>query len=187
MNKNDRKQLYNAFEKRILAGERKSAIYSEYSDDQDSKLVARVLAQIPTAERRKQFKLLNRILIVALALLALIKLLVVSLFVLTEMPKGVVLILLAPAINILFIWLVLKFRGVGYLLVVALGLSGLDKVIEGIEKGGTPLDLTINILSLVCVTVAILIAFVLMNKLLPQTSFFLTPKRDASGRPIFEG
>jgi len=46
MNKDERKQLYKAVEKRVLDGERKSEIYAEYSDGQDAKLVARVLAQI---------------------------------------------------------------------------------------------------------------------------------------------
>jgi hypothetical protein len=35
-------------------------------------------------------------------------------------------------------------------------------------------------------TGSIVIAFVLMKKLLPQTSLFLTPKKDESGNPVFE-
>jgi hypothetical protein len=186
MNKDERKQLYKAIENRVLAGEPKSAIYAEYPDEQDAKLVARVLAQIPTPERRKQFSLLNWILIIAIGILAAIKLLVVTLLVLTEIPKGAVLILLAPAINIFLIWAVAKFKGVGYLLVIAFGLTGLSKVMEGFEKGAHPIDLAINATSLICVTVSIVIAFVLMKKLLPQTSLFLTPKKDESGNPVFE-
>ena len=186
MNKDERKQLYKALEKRVLAGERKSAIYAEYPDEQDAKLVARVLAQIPTQERRKQFSLLNWILITAIGILAVIKLLVVTLLVLTEIPKGAILILLTPAINIFLIWAIAKFKGVGYLLVIAFGLTGLSKVMEGFEQGSHPLDLAINTTSLVCVAVSIVIAFVLMKKLLPQTSFFLTPKKDDSGNPVFE-
>ena len=186
MNKEMRKQLYKVIEKRVLAGELKAAIYADYSDELDAKLVARVLAQIPTPERRKQFSLLNWVLIVAIGILAAIKLLVVTLLVLTEIPKGAVLILLAPLINILLIWAVAKFRGVGYLLVVAFGLTGLSKVIEGFEKGSHPIDLVINSASLVCVLVSIALAAVLMKKLLPQTSFFLTPKKNQAGHPIFE-
>ena len=59
MTKDERKQLYKKMEQRILAGERKSDLYAEYPDEQDAKLVARVLAQIPTAERRKQYHVLN--------------------------------------------------------------------------------------------------------------------------------
>jgi hypothetical protein len=40
--------------------------------------------------------------------------------------------------------------------------------------------------SLLCVTVSIALALVLMKKLLPQTSFFLAPKKDKSGNPAFE-
>ncbi len=186
MDKDDRKQLYKAIEKRVFAGEQKSVIYAEYPDKQDARLVARVLAQIPTPERCKQFSFLNWVLIVAIGILAAIKLLVVTLLVLTEMPEGAVLILLAPAINIFLIWAVAKFKGVGYLLVIAFGLTGLSKVLEGFEKGSHPLDLAINTTSLICVTVSIVIAFVLLKKLLPQTTLFLTSKTDASGNPVFE-
>jgi len=186
MTKDERKQLYKSIEKRVLAGEGKSEIYAEYPDGQDAKLVARVLAQIPTPARRKQFSLLNWTLIIAIGILAAIKLLVVTLLVLTEIPMGAVLILLAPAINIFLMWAVAKFKGVGYLLVVAFGLTGLSKVMEGFEKGAHPIDFAINATSLLCVTVSIALAIVLMKKLLPQTSFFLTPKRDESGNPVFE-
>jgi hypothetical protein len=186
MNKEERKQLYRAIEKRVLAGERKAEIYANYPEEQDAKLVARVLAQIPTPDRRKQFSLLNGILVSAIGILGAIKLLVVTLFVLTEIPKGAFLILLAPAINILLIWAVAKFRGVGYLLVVAFGLTGLSKVMEGLEKGSHPIDLAINSVSMVCVLVSITLAAVLMKKLLPQTNFFLTPKKDQAGHPMFE-
>ena len=186
MNKDERKQLYRSIEKRVLSGERKADIYSEYPDEQDAKLVARVLAQIPVPERRKQFSLLNWILIVAIGILAAIKLLVVTLFVLSEIPKGAVLILLAPAINIFLIWAVAKFKGFGYLLVIAFGLTGLSKVMEGFEKGSHPLDFSLNTVSLICVAASIAMAAVLMKNLLPQTSFFLTPKKDEAGNPIFE-
>jgi len=186
MNKEERKQLYRVVEKRVLAGERKAEIYASYTEEQDAKLVARVLAQIPTPERRKQFSLLNWILVIAIGILAAIKLLIVTLLVLTEIPKGPVLILLAPAINILLIWAVARFRGFGYLFVVAFGLTGLSKVMEGFEKGSHPIDLAINSVSMVCVLASIALAAVLMKKLLPQTSFFLTSKTDQAGRPIFE-
>ena len=95
-------------------------------------------------------------------------------------------VVLAPVINIFLMWAVAKFKGVGYLLVIAFGLTGLSKVMEGFEKGSHRIDLAINTTSLVCVAVSIVIAFVLMKKLLPQTSLFLTPKKDDSGNPVFE-
>ena len=187
LNKDERKNLYKNIERRILDGVHKQDIYAEYSDERDSRLVARILANIPTAQRRIQFRFLNWILVVTIGILAAIKLLVVTLFVLTEIPQGALLILLAPAINILLIWMVVRFKGVGYLLTIAFSLSGLSRVMEGFEMGLGPIDLTINSISLVCVATAIIIAAVLMRKLLPQTSFFLTPKRDGIGNPIFEG
>jgi len=186
MDKDERKQLYKAIETRVLSGECKSEIYAGYPDEQDARLVARVLAQIPTPARRKQFRLLNWVLIVSIGVLAAIKLLIVTLLVLTEIPKGAALILLAPVINIFLIWVVAKFRGFGYLLVVAFGLTGVSNVIESFEKGLHPIDFAINAVSLICVVASIIIAVVLMKKLLPQTSFLLTPKRDETGNPLFE-
>lgn len=119
MNKDERKKLYKRIEKRVIAGERKSEIYAEYPDEQDARRVAQVLAQIPTPERRRQFRLLNRMLIVAIGILTAVKLFVITQRVLTETPRGSVLILLAPLINIFLIWAVAKFNGFGYLLVIA--------------------------------------------------------------------
>lgn len=186
MNRDDRKQLYKAIERRVLSGESKTEIYAGYPEEQDAKLVARILAQIPTPGRRKQFGLLNWILIVALGILAVIKLGVVTLLVLTEIPKAAVLILLAPAINIFLIWVIAKFRGFGYLFVVAFGLTGVSKVVEGFEQGSHPVDIAINTASLICVVLAMTLAVILMRKLLPQTTFLLTPRKDAEGNPQFE-
>jgi hypothetical protein len=188
MNKAERKQLYNNIEKRILAGEHKSKIYAEYPDEQDSKLVARLLVQIPTPARRKQFSLLNWILVVAIGILTAINLVVITLLVLTETPKGVVLILIVPTIiNIYLIWAIAKFRGVGYVLVIVFGLNGLSNTMEGFGVETIHhVAFAINVIGFVCIIASIVIAFVLMKKLLPQTIFWLTPKKDESGRPIFE-
>jgi hypothetical protein len=186
MSKDERKQLYKKMEQRILAGERKSDLFAEHPDEKDAKFVARVLAQIPTAERRKQYYALNWVLIIALGILGCIKFLVVTLLVLTEIPKGAVLILLAPVINVLLIWMVAKFKGVGYLLVVGFAITGASRVLEGFEKSSHPIDIALNSVNLLCVVASITIAVVLMKKLLPQTRFFLTPKKDAAGNPLFE-
>ena len=186
VNKEDRKALCKTLEQRVLSGERKAAIYADFPDEHDSKRVARVLAQIPTPGRREQFGSLNGVLVVAIGLLAAIKVLVVTLLVLTEIPKGAVLILLAPAINVLLRWMVAKFRGIGYLVVIAFGLTSVSNMTEGFEKGSHPVDLAINTVSLSCVALSIVLASVLIKKLLPQTSFFLTPRKDAAGYPLFE-
>ncbi len=187
MSKAERKQLYSTIEKRILAGERKSKIYAEYTDEQDSKLAARLLALIPTPMRRKQFTLLNWILIVCLGILTFIKIIVFALFVLNEFPEGALFILIVPVINIYMMWLVAKFRGIGYLLVIVLGMNGLFSIMEEFEAEIIyPSDFAVIAVSIVLVITSIVISFVLMNKLLPQTNFCLTPKKDKTGRPIFE-
>ncbi len=186
MNKPETKLLYATLERRILAGERKADIYATCLDETEAKRCAKLLAQIPTPARRSQYRLLNGIIVADIAVLALIKLLVVSLVVLTEIPKGFLLILLAPLINLFILWQVAKFRAIGYLLVIAFGLTGLSRVIEGFQKSMDGLDLALNSVSLACVVSAMILAFLLMRKLLPQTSLLLNPKTDSAGRPQFE-
>ena len=186
MNKSEAKQLYATLERRVLAGERKADIYAGYLDESDATRCAKVLAQIPTPSRRRHFRVLNWVLVAALGVLALIKLFIVTLFVLTQIPKGFVLILIAPLINIWIMWMVAKFRAIGYLLVIAFGFTGLSKVIEGFQKSVDSLDMTLNSINLVCIVSAMVIAGILMRKLLPNTSFLLRPKTDGMGRPQFE-
>ena len=188
MNKAEAKKLYGVLEGRVLAGERKADIYAGYLDAADAARCAKVLAQIPTPSRRSRFRLLNWILVADLGVLALIKLFVMTLFVLTQIPKGFVLILIAPLINIWIMWMVAQFRAIGYLLVIAFGFTGLSKVMEGFQKSVDSLDMTLNSINLVCVVSAMVIAGILMRKLLPNTSFLLRPKTKTDGteRPQFE-
>ena len=186
LTRQDRKGLFKAFEARVLAGKSKSTIYGEYLEEGDARLVARVLAQIPTASRRQRVRHLNWVLLALLSLLALIKLFVVAITVLAEIPKAFILILIAPAINLFVIWLVAKYRAVGYLLVIGFGCTGISKVLEALHKSGESFDVAVNSISLVCIVVSMALAAVIMRKLLPQTTFFMFPKKDASGEPVFE-
>jgi hypothetical protein len=185
MNKDERKGLNHRLEQRILDGERKADIYAEYPEGPDAILVAKVLAQIPTFERREQFKALNWVLIFGLGVLTTIKVLAVSLFVMTEMPKAVWLILLAPAINLFLIWMVARFQGAGYLLVIGFGAMGISKAAEGLSKASGPIEFILGAFNIACVIACIILAAYLRKKLLPQTGF-TGPHKDAAGRPVFE-
>ncbi len=185
MNKDERKGLIKKLEQRVLDGERKADIYSEYPEGPDAILVAKVLAQIPTAKRREQFKVINWVLIFGLGFLAAIKLLAVTLLVMTEMPKAVWLILLAPALNLFLMWMVAKFQGAGYILVIGFGAMGLSKSAEGLTKASDPMEFAIVLFNIACVIGCIILAAYLRRQLLPQTGF-TGPYKDATGRPIFE-
>lgn len=186
IDKDERRQLYKTLEKRIISGESKSKIYAEYTDAKDAKLVAKIMALMPTAVRRKQFKRLNWSLVAILGILTVIKIAVVTLLVLTEIPNGAIIIFIAPIINLVLIWAVAKFQGFGYLIVIAISINGIAKLTEVLTKNTHPIDLTINITNLVLSLASIIIAAILMKKLLPQTTLFLTPKKDDAGNPIFE-
>jgi hypothetical protein len=186
LTKQDRKGLFKAFEARVLAGESKSAIYGQYPEEGDARLVARVLAQIPTASRRQRVRHLNWVLLALLCLLAMIKLFVVAITVLAEIPKAFVLILFAPVINLFIIWLVAKYRAVGYILLIGFGFTGISKVLEAVQKSGEPFDVAVNSASLACIVASMALAAVIIRKMLPQTTFLLFPKKDAKGEPVFE-
>lgn len=187
MDKDERKQLYTVLEKRILAGESKSKIYAEYPDDKDSQLVARLLAQIPTSARRKQFSLLNQTLIVTIGIMTCVKLIIIALLVLLEMSKRDTLFFaVSLSINIYLIWAVAKFRGASYLLVVGFGIKGLSNIMEDFEEETNILVFAVDSVNFICITAAIALALVLMKKLLPQSTCFFFPKKDKSGNPVFE-
>jgi hypothetical protein len=102
-----------------------------------------------------------------------------------EMPKAFLIILIAPLINVGLMWLVAKYKGIGYLLTVALGLSGFSKVSEGFKAGAHPVDTILNAINLVTIIACIVLGLHLWKGLLPNTTFFMSPKRDDRGQPIF--
>ncbi len=185
MKKDERKGLFQRIEQRVLAGERKADIYAEYPEGPDAILVAKVLAQIPTFGRRVQFKAINWVLIFGLGVLAAIKLLGVTLLVMTEMPRAFWLILLAPALNLFLMWTVFRFQGAGYALVIGFGAMGISRAAEGIAKSSDPIEFGVGLLNIACVLGCIILAAYLRRKLLPQTGF-TGPYKDAAGRPVFE-
>ncbi|MFM2485154.1 hypothetical protein [Celerinatantimonas yamalensis] len=182
-----RKNLFKLIEQRVIAGERKADIYAPYAKLSEAKRVARVLAQVPTPHRRAQFKRLNQLLMMVVALLALIKALSVLLIVRkAAIADGALLILLAPVLNIILIWVIGQFRGVGYTLTVVLGFTALSHIMQGFTQGANGYMLSMNVINLFGVLSSMVLAFILLKNLLPYTSFFLSPKKGPSGEPIFE-
>lgn len=181
------KKLYLQIENQVLAGEDKTAIYQQYATTPLAKRVARILAQIPTVKRRVQCQRINQLLMIVVALLALVKAVSVMLYLRQHaVAHGALLILIAPMINILLIWTISKYRGVGYLLILLLSISGLSRVFQTFGVGLSGVSWLLNMINLLGVISSVVLAIVLLRFLLPQTSFFLSPKKDASGRPLFE-
>lgn len=182
-----KKSLYKLLEQRVIAGEKKADIYAPFARMPEAKRVARILAQIPTPQRRVQFKRLNQILMIVIAVLALIKALSVFLYVhQNAMPYGGLYILMAPILNIVLIWVVGKYRGIGYLLIVLLGITALSNVMQSFGLQLSGLGSLINIINLFGVLTSMVLSLILLKNLLPQTSFLLAPKKDAQGNPTFE-
>lgn len=182
-----KKSLYKLLEQRVISGEKKADIYAPFARMPEAKRVARILAQIPTPQRRVQFKRLNQILMMVIAVLALIKSLSVFLYVhQNAMPYGGLYILMAPLLNIVLIWVVGKYRGIGYLLIVLLGITALSNVMQGFALQLSGLGSVINIINLFGVITSMALSLILLKNLLPQTNFLLAPKKDAQGNPTFE-
>ncbi|WP_131911536.1 hypothetical protein [Celerinatantimonas diazotrophica] len=182
-----KKSLYKLLEERVIAGEKKADIYAPFARMPEAKRVARILAQIPTPQRRAQFKRLNQILMVVIAVLALIKALSVFLYVhQNAMPYGGLYILMAPILNIVLIWVIGKYRGIGYLLIVLLGITALSNVIQSFALQFSGLGSFINVINLFGVIASMALSLILLKNLLPQTNFLLAPKKDAQGNPTFE-
>ena len=186
MSKEERKQLRKKLETRLLAGEQKSTIYAGYDDKLEADLTAVALAQIPTSENRKEFRLLNMLLIVLLGTMVVCNLTSSVSLMVSGAYHSAIFTLLIVLVYLFLLLLVNQFRGLSYPLVVIFGvLWGVLTLIRfDASLDGLVLILqTINIGSAITST---LLAAVLKRSLLPNSHFFVMPKRDGDGEPLFE-
>jgi len=195
---NPRKEINKAIRERLANGENKADIF-QYLQTQfdDTKISAILLAMHPYPEQCHKYRKLNRVLIAVLVVIAIIKVLSAGLFILSEIPKAIPLLLIVPLINIFLIYHVARFNGVGYMLTVFLGLAGLCDLVVGLcdmMAGLTddPLPviiITVNIIIIavmfLLVLAAMLLAEMLRRRLLPNTTLFLRPKKNEAGEYIF--
>jgi hypothetical protein len=180
------KNLQKELEKRILQRERKSAIYASYRGDKNQAAIGAMLAQIPTIMRRQKYRNLNLALVVCLSILALLRLAVALFLIFAQVPLGFFLIFPGLFIIGYLIWAVHNYVGLGYFMTFVLGIVGLLNTLKGLAFNPTVMGLLLDGLGAVAILIAIILAKILMQSLLPQTTFFMKPKVDSQGNPVFE-
>lgn len=177
---------YKALEQRIRQGESKSAIYTAYNGDKNQKLVATVLAQIPTIAKRRKYRKLNLALVTCLVILAILRLAIALFLIFAQVPLGFLLIFPGLFIICYLIWSVYNYMGLGYFATFTLGIAGLFNTLKELMFHPTTISIIVDGVSIVCIVVAIILAKILMQSLLPQTTLFMKPKVDERGNPLFE-
>jgi len=195
---NPKKEIRKAIRERLASGETKADIFkylqTQFNNDDFS---ARLLTISPYPAQCQRCRKLNYALIAILVVIAIAKVLFAGLFILSEIPKAIPLLLIVPLINIYLIYLVAKFNISGYMLIVLFGWLALTDIVVGLcdtMAGLTDAPLPPNIITVyiiitavmfLLVLAAIVLAVVLPRRLLPNTTFFLRPKKNEAGEYIF--
>jgi hypothetical protein len=180
---------YKSLEQRIRQGEDKSAIYDSYTDAKNQKTVATLLAQIPTMTKRQKYRKLNLSLITCLIVLAVLRLLAALFLIFSQIPLGFALIFPGLVIPCCLIWGVYKYRGIAYFATFMLGLTGLLNTLKELVSHPSMIDIIVIIVDgvgVICIIGSMILSRILMQSLLPQTTFLMKPKVDAQGNPLFE-
>ena len=186
--------LNKELRQRVLAGESKSAIYRDYNGTALEKQAARSLALVATPENRRAYTPLNRLLLFLVGFLTLFQLYVIIfiLFPTLPLPARVVVLGVSCLVNFTVLYLIATFNIFGCFLFIVFALRGMSQLMENFKVYFQPgLDLPTHLLILdcangLCLIASVVLSFLLLRKLFPKTSFFLSPKRDAAGNPIFE-
>lgn len=183
MNRNDpRKVISKAIRERLAAGEKKTAIFaylqSEFNADDIS---SRFLAQWPYPAEREKNKAMNHVLLAILALVAIVKIASAGIYIWHKIPMAIPMIFLVPLINIILIYQVARFNGMGYTLTILLGGAGVFKIWEnGPETPSIEYMATTSALSALLL-ISVVLAEILRRRLLPNSTFFMRPKKNEDG------
>lgn len=170
-----RRELSQAVQARLRAGDRKSKIYAALKEPYGARATARALAQWPYPEEKEKNRYLNYPLMIIAMVFTLVNALRVAPAFQTLGP-GTARAALIVIIHIYTIYGIKNFNLIGYLLILLLGLFTLLSV--GTVHAGT-------VLPLVLAVTAIALAVIQKTRLFPNTSWLLRHKKDADGNIIF--
>ena len=185
-----RKEIHSEIKRRVACGESKSSIFSHYEMTEWEDAAARILAVQVTLANRRKWRFLNWLLIACLSVITLFKVIdtVAVVSTLNNASVGVLIVLLGLAVNIALLVAVIRYVGLAYLITAALLFQGVPKIMQAAGKLHFALDVGLFIFwsNATFVATGIVLALVLHRLMLPCTTFFLTPRKTAMGRPIFE-
>jgi len=167
------KEFLNGIRRRIAQGESKKDIYNQYTMTEWESCVTRFLPTQVSLRSRKKWRWLNNILLACLVLITVFKVLDVF---------------IAAAVNIALIVAIARFSGIAYLIAICFSGKGITNILEAMGKIRLSFDLgsAIFVLNAALVVSSLVLLLILYKVLLPNTSFFLQPKRNAAGKPLFD-
>ena len=184
------KEFLNGIRRRIAQGESKKDIYNQYTMTEWESCVTRFLPTQVSLRSRKKWRWLNNILLACLVLITVFKVLDVF-FLTSDMGSNAgrcIVILIAVTVNIALIVAIARFSGIAYLIAICFTGKGITNILEAMGKIGLSFDLgsAIFVLNAALVVSSLSLLLILYKVLLPNTSFFLQPKRNTAGKPLFD-
>ena len=184
------KEFLNGIRRRIAQGESKKEIYNQYTMTEWESCVTRFLPTQVSLRSRKRWMWLNNILLSCLVLITAFKVLDVF-FLTSDLGSNIgrcAVLLIASAVNIVLIVAIARFSGIAYLIAICLTGNGITKIVEAMDKVSLSFDFgsAILVLNAVLAVSSFVFLLILYKVLLPNTSFFLQPKRNVAGKPIFD-
>jgi hypothetical protein len=175
-----RRQISQAVQSRLRAGEDKASIYNELKEKWPAAAVERSLAQWPTEADRQKNRYLNYSLLMLVIFFTVIKVLsLIGLFQTLEKQQMVALFPAAALTLIIHGYIIYGVKNgnlIGYLLVMLLGITSLLSVRSVSGANFIPLALT---------AASIVLAWIQKARLFPNVSLILRHKRDADENIIF--
>ena len=184
------KDFLNGIRRRIAQGESKKDIYNQYTMTEWESCVTRFLPTQVSLRSRKKWGWLNNILLACLVLITVFKVLDVF-FLTSDLGSNAgrfVVLLIAAAVNVAIIVAIARFSGIAYLVAICFAGKGMTNILEGVGKISLSFDLgsVIFVLNAALAVSSLVLLLILYKVLLPNTSFFLQPKRNAAGKPLFD-
>jgi len=185
-NADPRKAISKIIRERLANGEDKTDIFKHLqSEFTATDVSARFLAQWPYPTERDKNRTLNNTLLAILIIITIVKVISSFFFIWQKIPTAIPLIIMVPLINILLIYFVAKFNGTGYLLTTLLCGSGVFKIWEDFpETPSTYYLISTSAISVLLLS-AVVLSEILRRRLLPNSTFFMRPKKDDNGDYIF--
>ncbi len=183
MNTSDpRKVISKIIREHLADGEKKDDIFAYLqSEFNATDISSRFLAQWPYPAEREKQKSLNNILLIALIIIAIVKIASSALFIWQKIPMALPMIVLVPLINIILIYSVARFNGMGYTLKVLLCGAGVFKMWENFPESPSIEYIAINSSLSALLLASVVLAEILRRRLLPNSTFFMRPKKNEDG------
>ncbi|MBC8207224.1 MAG: hypothetical protein ISR85_06595 [Kiritimatiellales bacterium] len=170
-----RRELSQAVQTRLKAGESKIDIYNALKERFSAASVERALAQWPLPEACEKNRYLNYPLMIIVIVFTLVNALRLAPAFQTPGPYTARAVLIV-IIHIYTIYGIKNFNLIGYLLALLLGISTVLSI--GTVGPGTVLPLALA-------AAAIVLSFMQKTRLFPNTPWILRHKKDENGQPVF--